>query len=40
MIKKSGFVLVALLQAFNVGAAYDSKSAIDAQKIYFGGGLG
>lgn len=40
MIKKSGFILVALLQAFNVSAADDSKSAIDSKKIYFGGGLG
>ena len=40
MIKKSGVVLVALLHAFNVSAADESTSVIDAKKFYFGGGLG
>lgn len=40
MIKKSGVVLIALLHAFNVSAADEPTSAIDAEKFYFGGGIG
>lgn len=40
MMKKSGFVFIASLLAFNANAAEDSKALIDTNKIYFGGGLG
>jgi hypothetical protein len=40
VMKKLSLVLIAMLYTFNTSAADGSKSAIDAKKIYFGGGLG